>query len=118
MRRIILSLFLLTVCFSAGAQINYRTVAPQVAVIAGESFEIQYILEGEGKIETFTAPAFSGFRFVTGPHIYTGSVIDLNIARPLVNTVYTLAAIKPGRYLVHGAKAIVSGSEINSNDVF
>lgn len=118
MKEVILTFFLFTVCFPAGAQTNFRTVAPQQPVIAGEPFEVQYIMEGEENIETFTAPVFTGFRFVTGPHIYKGSVIDLNISRPLVNTVYTLAAIKPGRYLLHGAKAVVKGSEISSNDVF
>jgi hypothetical protein len=118
MKGVIISLFLFTVCFLAAAQTNFRTVAPQQPVIAGESFEVQYIIEGEDNIETFTAPAFTGFRFVTGPHIYKGSVISVNISRPLVNTVYTLAAVKPGRYLLQGAKAIVGGSEISSNDVF
>jgi hypothetical protein len=118
MKGVILSLFLFAVCFLAGAQTNFRTVAPQQPVVAGESFEVQYIIEGEDNAETFTAPAFTGFRFVTGPHIYKGSVISVNISRPLVNTVYTLAAIKPGRFLLHGAKAMVGGSEINSNDVF
>ena len=118
MKGVILLFFLFTACFPAGAQTNFRTVAPQQPVIAGESFEVQYIIEGEDNIETFTAPAFTGFRFVTGPHIYKGSVISLNISRPLVNTVYTLTAVKPGRYLLHGAKAIVGSSEISSNDVF
>ncbi|MES1218484.1 MAG: BatD family protein [Bacteroidota bacterium] len=118
MKGLILSLFLFTVSLLAGAQVTFRTVAPQVPVIAGESFEVQFIIEGDENIETFTAPSFPGFRFVTGPHIYKGSLINLNIARPLVNTVYTLAAVKPGRYLIHGAKAIMNGSERISNDVF
>jgi len=100
------------------AQINFRTIAPQQPIVAGESFEVQYIIEGEENIESFTAPAFTGFRFVTGPHVYKGSLIDLNIAKPLINTVYTLASVKPGRYVIHGAKALVNGSEIKSNDIF
>jgi len=118
MKGVFLSLFFFTVGLISGAQTSFRTVAPQQPIIAGESFEVQYIVEGEGNIEAFTAPPFTGFRLVTGPHIYKGAVIDLNIARPLVNTVYTLAAIKPGHYLLRGAKTTVNGSEINSNDVF
>src|SRR5204863_8571891 len=109
---------LFTAYFSTVAQVSFRTIAPQQPIVAGESFEVQYIVEGEENIESFTAPAFPGFRFVTGPHIYKGSVIDLNIARPLINTVYTLASVKPGRYIIHGAKVWVNGNEINSSDGF
>lgn len=118
MKGVILSLFLFTGYFSTTAQVSFRTIAPQQPIVAGESFEVQYIAEGNDNIESFTAPAFTGFRVVTGPHIYKGSLIDLNVARPLINTVYTLASVKPGRYVIHGAKALVNGSEITSNDVF
>ena len=114
---IIASIFL--ICgFTSSAQINFRTIAPQDPIISGESFEIQYVVEGEDKIESFTSPPFTGFRLVTGPHVYHGSVIDLNIARPLVNTVYTLAALKPGKYFIPGARVVINGSALNSNDVF
>jgi hypothetical protein len=118
MKGLILFLLFCIVFYSGMAQVSFRTIAPQQPVLAGESFEVQYILEGGDNIESFTAPAFTGFRFVTGPHIYKGSLIDRNLARPLINTVYTLASLKPGRYIIHGAKAMVNGSEINSNDVF
>ena len=118
MRGVILSFIFFTVSLITAAQVGFRTVVPQQPVVAGESFEVQYIVEGDANIQSFTAPAFAGFRFVTGPHVYKGAVIDLNTPRPLVNTVYTLAAIKPGRYLIHGAKAWVNGNEMNSSDAF
>src|SRR5580765_3828746 len=118
MRGVILSFIFFTVSLITAAQVNFRTVVPPQPVVAGESFEVQYIVEGDAAIESFAAPAFTGFRFVTGPHVYKGAVIDLNIARPLVNTVYTLAAVKPGRYIIHGAKVWVNGNEINSSDGF
>lgn len=118
MRGVLLSFIFFTVSLITVAQVSFRTVAPQQPVVSGESFEVQYIVEGDVNIESFAAPAFMGFRYVTGPHIYKGAVIDLNISRPLLNTVYTLAAVKPGRYLIHGAKISVNGNEINSNDAF
>ena len=116
--RFIISFIFLFYGFASPAQFTFRTIAPQEPVISGESFEIQYVVEGEDKIESFTCPPFTGFRLVTGPHIYHGSVIDLNIARPLVNTVYTLAALKPGKYFIPGARVVINGSALNSNDVF
>jgi hypothetical protein len=116
--KLILFLALVSGSVTAAAQVYFRAIAPQDPVITGESFEIQYVVEGEEKIDNFLAPAFTGFRLVTGPHLYKGSVIDLNTAKPLVNTVYTLAAVKPGRYFIPGAKIVVNGSEMNSNDVF
>lgn len=118
MKRQILLYFLLTVSYFSFGQVSFRTVAPQDPVVAGESFEIQYIVDGKESIESFLAPSFTGFNLVTGPHVYKGSVIDLNVARPLVNTVYTLLAVKPGRYVIHGAKATIGTTELNSNDVF
>ncbi len=118
MKRQFLLYFLFTVSYFSFGQVSFRTVAPQDPVVAGDSFEIQYIVDGKESVENFLAPSFNGFRLVTGPHVYKGSVIDLNVARPLVNTVYTLAAVKPGRYVIHGAKAIIGTTELNSNDVF
>ena len=118
MRGVILSFIFFTVSLITTAQVSFRTVVPQQPVVAGESFEVQYIIEGDVNIESFTAPAFSGFRLVTGPHVYKGAVIDLNISRPLVNTVYTLASVKPGRYIIHGAKVWANGNELNSSDAF
>ncbi|MGC4037944.1 MAG: BatD family protein [Chitinophagaceae bacterium] len=118
MRRGILQILLFIICCNVNAQLSFRTVAPQTPVTAGESFEVQFIIEGDVKTEDFTAPAFSGFRFVTGPHIYKGSLINLNISRPLINTVYTLVALKPGRFMIPGATALTDGKRISSNDVF
>jgi hypothetical protein len=118
MRGVILSFIFFTVFFTTVAQVSFRTVAPQQPVVVGESFEVQYIVEGDVNVESFTAPSFIGFRYVTGPHVYKGAVVDLHISMPLINTVYTLAAVKPGRFLVQGAKISVNGNEINSNDAF
>ncbi|MES1216300.1 MAG: BatD family protein [Bacteroidota bacterium] len=115
---IILIISLIAFTNVSWSQVNFRTIAPQEPIVTGESFEIQYVVEGEEKIETFTAPSFTGFRLVTGPHIYKGSVIDLNVAKPLINTVYTLAAIKPGKYFLPGARVLINGSPLSSNDVF
>ncbi|HEU4573889.1 MAG TPA: BatD family protein [Chitinophagaceae bacterium] len=111
-------LFFLLWQFPVAAQLSFRTVVPQDAVVTGEPFEVQYVLENSDQAASFTAPAFKGFRFVAGPHVYKGSVIHQGVVQPLTNTVYTLVALKPGRYLIQGAGAIVNGTVIRSNDVF
>ena len=85
---------------------------PQRPVITGESFQVQYIIEDGDKATNMKPPSFSNFRFVAGPNIYIG----YNGIRPLRNAVYTLEAIRPGRFLIPGAAITLNGKLIFSND--
>ena len=109
-------LSLLITSLSVGAQIRFKTIVPPQQVVVGESFQVQYIIEDAGKLADFKPPTFSNFRFVAGPNTYQGSAVTLDGIKPLINHVYTLAAIKPGRFLIPGATAVNNGVVIRSND--
>ena len=97
------------------AQVRLKTIVPQEPVTAGESFQVQYIVEeGEENIKV-NPPAFNGFRFVTGPVLFRGSVATINGPRPLYNTVFTLEALQPGKFKIAGASITVNGTTIRSN---
>ena len=94
-------------------QLSFKTIAPQQPVVAGESFQVQYILQDAQKAGVMTAPSFKGFRFVSGPNIYFGTAYG---KQPMQNLVYTLEALKPGVYIIPGATVPVNGKMIRSND--
>ena len=66
----ILSLFLLFYFFHATAQVNFKAIVPQHPIAAGESFQVQYIIENAEKVSDFSPPPFHRFRVVSGPHMY------------------------------------------------
>jgi len=117
MGKIYIILFYLVMSLSASSQGQFKTIVPQQSVVTGESFQVQYIIQETGKIGNFKAPAFAHFRFVSGPNQYYGSEATTNGVQRIRNFVYTLEAIHPGRYTIHGALAMVNGKPVKSNDV-
>ncbi len=116
MKRKLTIFILLFAPFLLRAQVVFNTVVPQQPVVAGESFQVQYIFREAEKIENFKAPVFAHFRFVSGPNQYSGTVTTANGIKPLRNFVYTLEAISPGRFIIPGAMATVNGKTLKSND--
>jgi len=117
MKRIGVIIIFFTLAFTSGAQVVFKTIVPQLPVVTGESFQVQYIIEDAEKVSNFFPPNFKGFRMVAGPNTYTGSMMTFNRIKQLTNTVYTLSANYPGRYIISGAVANINGKPIRSNDV-
>jgi hypothetical protein len=113
---IVISLFLY---FSlvVNAQVVFKTIVPQQPIVSGEAFQVQYILEDAEKSNSLKPPVFNNFRFVTGPNVYKGAVAGLNGTKQLRNSVYTLEAGRPGRFIIPGATVMINGKLIRSNDV-
>jgi BatD DUF11 like domain len=97
----------------AAAQVRFRTVVPQHPIAPGESFQVQYILEDADQVSDFSPPQFQGFRVVAGPSIYADTKSSLHR-----NLVFTLAAIREGRYKISGATCSVHGKFFKSNDAY
>ncbi len=108
----ILSLFLFFYFFHATAQVNFKAIVPQHPIAAGESFQVQYIIENAEKVSDFSPPPFHGFRVVSGPHMYSG---DGPVAEK--NLVFTLAAIHEGNFKIPGASCLADGKFQESNEV-
>ena len=116
MRKLPIIFLLLFIAIQGKSQVVFKAIAPTKPVVAGESFRVQYVIEGAESIQGFSPPSFKGFRIVGGPEMYTGDAGDKTAPRPLKNTIYTLQAIEPGRYFLQGAVAVINGSSIRSND--
>jgi BatD DUF11 like domain len=117
MKRIIIILVFVLPPFLSKAQVVFRTVVPQQPVVAGESFQVQYTIEDAEKVSNFFPPGFKGFRLVAGPNTYAGSTVASNRVKQLQNIVYTLSALKPGRFIITGAITNIHGKSFRSNDV-
>jgi BatD DUF11 like domain len=117
-RNIIFSLavFLLS-CFYIRAQVTFHTIVTQSPVVVGESFQVQYVIEDLDKEDDFFVPDFKEFRFVSGPNMYTGSALGKDGPKKMKNIVYTLAAVKPGKFIIPGASARVGDKLIKSENV-
>jgi BatD DUF11 like domain len=117
MRNIPVILVLAIASLSAKSQSVFKTVISQQTVVEGESFQVQYIFEEPEKFSNFFPPDFKGFRVVSGPNMYTGSVIIHKNIKQVKNLAYTLSALYPGRHVISGAIATLNNQLIHSNDV-
>lgn len=100
------------------AQVSFKTVVPQQPLVAGESFQVQYILEGADNASNLKPPVFKNFRYVAGPNLYTGSVPSIHGSKPLRNFVYTLEATRPGRFMIPSTTIVADGQLLQSDDVW
>lgn len=98
------------------AQLVFKTIVTQGPVVAGEPFQVQYVLENLDKEDEFFPPDFKGFRFVSGPNVYVGSAYGIDGASKLKNIVYTLVAPKPGKFVIPGAAARVGDNYVKSKN--
>jgi hypothetical protein len=116
MKKIATILAVLLTSLEVNAQVELKTVVPTQPIIAGESFQIQYVLTG-ADIANIGAPSLSGnFRVVSGPIEYSGTTNFENKTIPVKNSVYTVVAIKPGKLIVSGTYAVINGNIIYSKN--
>ncbi len=101
MKRTTAILFLLLITFTGSAQIVFKTIAPTKPILAGESFRIQYYVEG-APVHELTPPDFTPFRLLEGPDIYPGHTPGKGLLSK--NYIYTLIAPQPGDYRIPGAR--------------
>lgn len=100
------------------AQGGFKTIVPNQPLVAGESFQVQYVIPQTGKTGNFKTPSYKYFRFVSGPNQYNGSVTSINAEIPVINYVITLEAMRPGRFIIPGATVMVNGKPVQSDNVF
>ena len=88
------------------AQAKFRAIIPPAAVVEGESFRIQFVIEEAESISNFSAPDFNGFRVVNGPEVYSRRSPGTRTNELMRNMIYTLQANEPGQYFLQGDGAL------------
>ena len=116
MKKAVTIFLVLLLMLKSWAQTGFKMIVPQLPIVAGESFQVQYIIEEGDKTANVKPPVFSNFRYVTGPNIYMGSITTPSGIKTLRNTVYTLEATRPGKFIIPGASITVNGKIFRSND--
>jgi len=104
MKKTVLISLLLILTLAASSQFVFQTEFRHGPVVVNKSFRIQYLLEDRSDIE-FIAPDFDGFRLVRQPEVYRGETYGSWGTKNVRNIIYTLEALKPGKYTIPGARA-------------
>lgn len=91
MRSLLLSFFLLLVLILDAQEV--RVIVPEGTVVTGTAFQVQYVVSGAVQVEQVQAPAFTGFRLVSGPNLYEGRAAD---GAPVHNITFTLVPLQAG----------------------
>ncbi len=118
MKRTTTLLLLILVSVIVKAQKPITTIVPQVPVVVGEAFQVQYIVENGSKAGNFTTPVFQDFRIVSGPNVYSGTRTNGNTIQQSKNFVLTLVALRSGRLIIPGAVISVDGKQTRSSNSF
>lgn len=104
-------------CMEIKAQDGFKTIVTKGPIIVGESFQVQYVLDDFDTNSEFFAPDFKDFRFVSGPNIYSGSHFGSSGNKKIKNIVYTLEALKPGKFNIPPASARIENKFIRSRQI-
>ncbi|MEO5563818.1 MAG: BatD family protein [Chitinophagaceae bacterium] len=116
MKKTVLISVLLAFYVLAGAQVIFQTSVKAGPVVVGEPFTIQYLLEDIPDAE-FIPPDFTNFRVVNKPRINEGETFGTGERKKLKNIIYTLEALKPGKFIIPAGKARVGNYLVESDDV-
>ena len=118
MKKTVVILLCLLFVILVKAQKPFTTIVPQATVAVGEAFQVQYIIEDGSKAGNFTSPVFQGFRIVSGPNVYLGTVTQGNSNKQSKNFVFTLVPLNSGRLVIPGAVINIDGRQVRSNNSF
>ncbi|MEQ1676494.1 MAG: BatD family protein [Chitinophagaceae bacterium] len=115
MRKTAIILALIWIPGLLSAQRIFQTIVSSTPLVEGESFRVQYVLTDAANGGNLVTPDFRPFRLVSGPDIYGN---ELNGTAPSTkNYVFTLVALKSGKYKIPGAVFKYEGKQVKSNEV-
>ncbi len=97
------------------AQRIFQTIVSSTPLVEGESFRVQYVLTDVANGGNLITPDFRPIRLVSGPDIYSNEVNGT--APSTKNYVFTLVALKSGKYKIPGALFKYEGKQVKSNEV-
>jgi hypothetical protein len=86
--------------FAAQAQ-KVQTVVPK-QVVAGNAFQIQYIVSEPSSLANVGQPEFDNLRLVSGPNHYKGNSLINGKMQPIENISFTVVPLKEGSVKIKG----------------
>lgn len=117
--RLILHISLLLFAFHSGfGQVRFYTTVSHNAPAVGESFQLQFIVEGKVTVQQINPPDLSQFRVLSIFENNSSSVQSAGLQ--LTQTyalVYVLLPLKKGKQTIPAATALINGQKQKSNPV-
>jgi hypothetical protein len=107
----------LAILFILYSNAQIQTIVPK-QVVAGNAFQIQYIISDPSSFETISTPRFENLQLISGPNYYKGNSLVNGKAQPIENITYTVVPLKAGAIRI--APAILkfkNGREEATNEV-
>jgi hypothetical protein len=105
------------ICFLCGHSQKIQTIVPK-QVVAGNAFQIQYIIENPSSLAGIHAPQFENFQLVSGPNYYKGSSLINGKTQPIENITYTVVPLKTGIIKINPLTVqFTAGNEESSDEV-
>jgi len=87
-------------------------------VVAGNAFQIQYIIDDPSTFETISTPQFENLQLISGPNYYKGSSSVYGKAQAIENITYTVVPLKSGLIRIAPVTAkFKNGDEATTNEV-
>lgn len=105
MIKLFLIVFLMTNAVVLHAQ-RIETIVTRQPVVAGNAFQVQYVIKEPAELTSIQYPEFTSFKKVSGPHVYKGKMIIGGRSRIIENITYTLVATVTGPQKVNGLRAV------------
>src|SRR6476620_9089592 len=97
MRKLTLITLFIFLVHALAAQ-RVRVIVPAEAVVSGNAFQVQYVIEGPETIQNIQPPAFDSLQLVSGPHRYSGTAMVDGKMQPIENIAYTLLSTRTGTF--------------------
>ena len=116
MKKGILFLLLITLCFTSTYAQTIRASTGSKDVYVMQPFDVTYTIEGSVQVN-FTPPDFSPFRVTAGPFSSSNVQIINGVKSESKSFTYRLTADKPGKYKIPAAKIASSTLKRNSNSL-
>jgi hypothetical protein len=99
------------------AQVKFYTRVDQEVVGRNQPVQLQYVVENANSVQEFKAPAFNDFILIQGPIESSGMSLINGHRTEYKSLVFLLQPKRAGRITIKGARALVDGREMRSNNI-
>jgi hypothetical protein len=115
MKRIAAIIILVVFILYSNAQ-RIQIIVP-TQVVAGNAFQIQYVIKDPSLFETISTPRFDNLQLITGPNYYKGNSLVNGKTQAIENIAYTVVPTKPGVIRIAPVTAKFKNGEETTSEV-
>lgn len=103
--------------FFCGHSQKIQTIVPK-QVVAGNAFQIQYIIGNPSALAAINSPQFENLQIVSGPNYYKGNSLINGKSEPIENITYTVVPLKTGIIKINAITIqFKNGTEQKSDEI-